>query len=180
MEKFNTMQLIKRRFFAMRNGIVADTLRRNGSVHKFIFGLNLPQIADISESFQSDVQLARELWANVSTRESMLLAPMLFPEGTMLYEEAKTWVGSSVSAETTDVLCHRLLRKLPFSFELAQELLHSPRELDRYAALRLLWHHISSYPEKIKELAELELRNMSQLTAQPARQIIEEIEWMQS
>lgn len=164
----------------MRNGIVADTLRRNGSVHKFIFGLNLPQIAEISESFQPDAQLARELWANVSTRESMLLAPMLFPEGMISYDEAKTWIESSVSAETTDVLCHRLLRKLPFSFELAQELSQSARELDRYAAMRLLWHHLSTYPEKIKKLAEAELRTTSKLTTQPARQIIEEIEWMQS
>ena len=30
MPEYNRMQIIKRRFFAMRNGIIADTLRKAG------------------------------------------------------------------------------------------------------------------------------------------------------
>ena len=44
MAEFNQTQEIKRRFFAMRNGIVADTIRKAGLQDKMIFGLNLPQI----------------------------------------------------------------------------------------------------------------------------------------
>ena len=46
--QYNQMQIIKRRFFAMRNGIIADTLRKAGLDYRMIFGLNLPQITDIA------------------------------------------------------------------------------------------------------------------------------------
>ena len=48
MSDFNPLQNIKRRFFALRNGVIADTLRRAGSPFKIIFGLNLPQLAEIA------------------------------------------------------------------------------------------------------------------------------------
>ena len=76
---FNEMQTVKRHFFAMRNGIIADTLRRAGSPFKIIFGLNLPQLMDIAESTPHSAELATRLWNNSSTRESMLLAPMIYP-----------------------------------------------------------------------------------------------------
>ena len=45
---FNEMQTVKRHFFALRNGVIADALRRAGSPFRIIFGLNLPQIAEIA------------------------------------------------------------------------------------------------------------------------------------
>lgn len=79
MPEYNRMQLIKRRFYAMRNGIIADTLRKAGLGYKIIFGLNLPQITEIASGLTADADLAEELWADRRTRESMLLAPMLYP-----------------------------------------------------------------------------------------------------
>ena len=48
MAEYNRMQIIKRRFFAMRNGIIADTLRKAGLDYRMIFGLNLPQVVEIA------------------------------------------------------------------------------------------------------------------------------------
>ena len=59
--KYNDMQLVKRRFFAMRNGIIADTLRSAGSPFKIIFGLNLPQIIDIASQTPHTIELAEQL-----------------------------------------------------------------------------------------------------------------------
>ena len=42
------LQQIKSRFMAMRNGIVADALRKGGMPHKVIFGLNVPQLSEIA------------------------------------------------------------------------------------------------------------------------------------
>ncbi len=61
---YNDMQTIKRRFFAMRNGIIADVLRRGGSPFRIIFGLNLPQIVEIAAENEASADLARRLWAN--------------------------------------------------------------------------------------------------------------------
>ena len=47
-QHYGPMQTVKRRFFAMRNGVIADVLRKGGSPFRTIFGLNLPQIAEIA------------------------------------------------------------------------------------------------------------------------------------
>ncbi len=64
------MQQIKRRFFAMRNGVVADMLRRAGSPFHIIFGLNLPQIVEIASEIPETQReaMADALWQNRSTR----------------------------------------------------------------------------------------------------------------
>lgn len=61
MSEFNQIQLIKRRFFAMRNGIVADTIRKVGFDYRMIFGLNLPQLKDIAAELPHTVELAQEI-----------------------------------------------------------------------------------------------------------------------
>ena len=58
---FNDMQTVKRAFFAMRNGVIADTLRRAGSPFKIIFGLNLPQISEIAARTPHTAGLAERL-----------------------------------------------------------------------------------------------------------------------
>lgn len=177
--EFNTMQQIKRRFFAMRNGLIADTLRRGGSPFKIIFGLNIPQIAEIADEFGKDILLARRLWKNNTTRESMLIAPMMMPADLLTKADAIKMVGESPSAEITDSLCHKLLRHLPFSLELASDLANdTDNDMARYAAMRLLWHHIQSAPDIAEQLAHKELSTGCSMTRQPAAQILDEIEFM--
>ncbi|MDE7376526.1 MAG: hypothetical protein K2N16_06735, partial [Muribaculaceae bacterium] len=68
------MQTLKRSMYAMRNGIVADALRKGGCPHKMVFGVNLPQLAEIARNFGKNREVAEQLWADTSTRESMMLA----------------------------------------------------------------------------------------------------------
>ena len=70
---------IKKRFFALRNGVVADTLRKAGMPYKMIFGLQVPQLAEIARSLKPETALADELWKDRDVRESRLLACYLFP-----------------------------------------------------------------------------------------------------
>ena len=131
------LQVIKHRFYAMRNGIVADTLRRAGAEYRVIFGVNLPQLKEIASDIGYDAVLARELWANVSTRESVLLAPMIMPAEEFTIDEARRWVASAPSVEAVDVLCLRLLGRMPFAAQIAEECLVSDSRLMQYAAMRL-------------------------------------------
>ena len=71
------MQHIKSRFFALRNGVIADRLRKSGSPYKIIFGLMLPQMEQIAGECVPSKELAEMLWNNRSTRESRLLASMV-------------------------------------------------------------------------------------------------------
>lgn len=140
---YNDMQLVKRRFFAMRNGVVADSLRRAGSPYPIIFGVNLPQIREIASQFEPSADLARRLWADGRTRESALLAPWLIPGRQLSESGAAGWLRSASSAEAVDVLCMACLRGADYAFRLAAMLIGSARELDRYAALRLALNNLT-------------------------------------
>lgn len=176
--EFNIMQLVKRRLFAMRNGLIADTLRRAGSPFKIIFGLNIPQIKEIADDFGKNQELADRLWENRSTRESMLLAPMLMNPESISITKAITMVKDSPATEITDSLCHKLLRYLPNSFELTKLLSEQTDDMSRYAAIRMLWHHISTHTEETKAIAQKIFDFDCPLTKLPAQQLIDEIQFL--
>lgn len=153
-QKYNRMQTVKRRFFAMRNGIISDTLRKAGSPFHIIFGLNLPQLVEIAEETGKDPVLAAQLWANTTTRESMLLAPMLVDASAVTVAQAREWIAGIPCAEVSDILCHRLLRHISGAWELAESLSDSPvGEWNDYTALRLLFNLLGSDPQRALGLA---------------------------
>ena len=131
MTEFNKLQTVKRRFFAMRNGIIADTLRRAGSPYRIIFGLNLPQLTEIATEIGQDADLAIQLRDNVTTRESQMLAPMIYPIEELTEDKAEQWIDAAQSTEAIDILCHRLLRHMPFAYGLMHKYADSPVELQR-------------------------------------------------
>lgn len=171
---FNEMQTVKRHFFAMRNGIIADTLRRAGSPFKIIFGLNLPQLMDIAESTPHSAELATRLWNNSSTRESMLLAPMIYPRDKFDADTATEWTAQIPTPEVADILCHRLLRHLPYSLELAIALCESDEDMKRYTGLRLFFNMVAQNAETALKYAEMNLDTPCSLTRNIAMQLADE------
>jgi len=171
---FNEMQTVKRHFFAMRNGIIADTLRHAGSPFKIIFGLNLPQLIEIAESTPHSAELATRLWNNSTTRESMLLAPMIFPREEFDAHTAAEWSSQLPTPEVADILCHRLLRHMPYSLELAVSLCESDDDMQRYTGLRLLFNIIGHNAKTALEYAERELNAQCVLTRNLATQLADE------
>lgn len=154
---FNEMQTLKRHFFAMRNGIIADVLRRGGSPFRIIFGLNLPQIVEIANQTPHTKDLAIRLWQNTSTRESMLIAPMLMPREEFGIDEARMWATQVPAFEVADILCHRLLRHLPYAARLVGDFIASDSEMLRYTGVRLacnLQHSLPDLAKKVKQLIE--------------------------
>lgn len=194
--EYNRMQIIKRRFFAMRNGIIADTLRKAGLDYRMIFGLNLPQIVEIAADQPHTAQLAEELWADRRTRESMLLAPMLYPPIEMDTATATRWLSEAPTTEVADVLCLKLLRTVPNALDIALSALSSPTEITRYTALRLLFNllilaqsnHAAGHDAASKSPRDLadtirpgvqaELAAASPLTRPIATQLLDEIDFL--
>ncbi len=174
--EFNDMQAVKRRFFAMRNGVVADTLRKGGSSFKIIFGLNLPQIADIAKETGTDTALGRKLWENRTTRESRLLAPMIMSPSEFTSDEIMAMCSDIDDIELADVFCHRFLRHYPTALSIARRLSSSDRTLDRYIALRLMFNLLDRYPAQAKELAENEAEFGDRLTRNLALRLLSELE----
>lgn len=179
MTDFNEMQTVKRRMYAMRNGIVADSLRKGGSPFRMIFGVNIPQLAEIAEETGKNATLAAELYADRSTRESMLIAPMLYPADEMTPELAMEWLRLSPTPEVTDILCHKLLRKLPFAAEIAEKCLESDNsDMMRYAGVRLLWNLLPSPASMMRPLAVKEAERNCPLTKRVAQTLVEEIDFL--
>lgn len=209
--EFNNMQTVKRRFYAMRNGALAAQMRNAGLNYSINFGLNLPQIKEIAAEQNATLtsaellQLACDLWKNNTTRESMLIAPMLYPADLMTEEVALQWMAQAPTAEVADNLCHSLLRKLPFANALPARFLNvttatttdcnstnegtntttvgtdSATDMQRYTALRL-WLNLlilgKADTQAIADAAKTEQQRNCPLTRSLTHRILEEIEFM--
>lgn len=136
---------IRKEFFAYRNGIVADKLRKAGDPHSVIMGCLLVDVTAIAQRTReaiNDVEalktLAQELWSDTNSRECRLAAPMLYPPELMTEQEALEWCKSVETAEIADNLCHKLLRKAPIAEDLMQPLIAHNCPLTRYTGYRLM------------------------------------------
>lgn len=171
---------IKQQFYAYRNGMLADRLRMSGDCHNIIFGLNLSQIVDVAKNLGQDKALAEQLWANDTTRESRLLAPMIYPVAEFTVEKAKTWVESLENAEVVDVLCHKLMRKTDYAEALYKEYADAESDLLRYFALRLALNLIVigrlNDMDGLRVIAENERQRNCKLTQMVVANILEEFE----
>ena len=134
---------IRKQFFAYRNGMLADALRGAGNCHTVIFGLTLQQVIEIAKSFEKDAELANDLWQDSRCREARMIAPLLMPFDSMLKDVAVAWCDGVEDCEICDVLCHRLLRYLPFADYLVENYIESHAPLYRYLAFRLLMNLIA-------------------------------------
>ena len=178
MAEFNQTQEIKRRFFAMRNGIVADTIRKAGLQYKMIFGLNLPQITEIAADITPSRELAEQFWADTRTRESMLLAPMIYPREELTRERASEMLREVYTTEVADILCHRLLRHLPYAMDLATDAVTSASEMERYGGFRLMFNLLYSRPAEIRPFVEAELASGTPLTHPICKSMLDEIKFL--
>lgn len=106
----------------------------------------ISQLSQLSQDSQQSqpsqdsffAHLSRALWTDRDHRECRMAATMLYPPNEFSQETALEWARGVETSEIADVLCHRLLRKLPFALELADQLLADETPLVRYTAFRLL------------------------------------------
>ncbi len=141
---------IRREFFAFRNGIVADTLRKAGDPHVMVMGCLLTDLTDIArrtrEAIGDDdealIALARALWEDDKSRECRLTAPMLYPAPLMTHDTALQWCAAVETAEVADNLCHKLLRHRPDADTLFRQLIVDDRALVKYTGYRLLLNRL--------------------------------------
>lgn len=162
----------------MRNGILADTLRRTMPEYRMVFGLNLPQIVEIAAETGPSLDLARELWADRRTRESLLMAPMVYPRDKVDFDTADSMICDVITPEVADILCHRLLRHLPFARELAMRHITSASDLRRYTAFRLLFNLLPEGAGEIKPFAEAEFAASCPVTRSITRTLLDEINFL--
>ena len=178
--QFNKMQTVKRRFFAMRNGLLADQMRRAGSKFRIIFGLNIIQLNEIATDYGHDAELAAELWGNHTTRESMLLATMLWREDDFSGEDIMALCDEVPDTEVADMVCHKLIKKRTDAEEIVNALYAKESPLMRYISLRLALPLIGTKIAAAKALAmaEDEIAKTEPLTKSLSMMVKSEAEFL--
>ena len=141
----NLSREIRKEFFAFRNGIVADKLRKAGDPHTMIMGCLLVDVQAIVQRQREAIDdaqtlkaLALELWNDTNSRECRLAAPMLYPAELMTLEQALQWCLSVETIEVADNLCHKLLRHIAEADALFRQLINHEKPLVKYTGYRLL------------------------------------------
>ena len=172
------IRAIKSEFFALRNGEIADRLRRAGSPYKIIFGLQLSQLDAMAARLQKSMELAGALWQNTSTRESRLLAVLVYPLDSLTRQVAADMLAQADTRELVDLLCFKLVRNLPDAEVLVCELCTT----DVYAALRLAMNLLCLQKlenlDSVYALAQAELANRESTCRIVARQVVDEIDFL--
>lgn len=137
---YHTMEIkdIKKYFFAHRNGITADVLRRAGSGFTMIFGVDVPALSALAREIGHDRELARQLWDDRAVRESHLLAPWLMDAASMTMEECMALALSVCDSEDALMLAFRVLKRHPQASAMLEELeTLSQKATDENAPARL-------------------------------------------
>ena len=109
---------IKKDFFRYRNGVVAESLSKLYPKGKLVFGLNVPQLMEISNKVPKDLDLALSLWKDKNCRESRLLSMYLFPTSLLPKDVASDLIKDVDSMEEAEFLAFRVLRHLSYANDL--------------------------------------------------------------
>lgn len=189
MEKVNDNNLsreIRKEFFAFRNGIVADKLRKAGDSHTMIMGCLLSDVVQITNRMRDAVAddeslaaLAQQLWDDTASRECRLAAPMLYPASMMTRDMAMQWCRSVENVEIADNLCHKLLRHIADADDIFLWLTEQDTPLAKYTGYRLLLNLLLlgkvKPSQSIKSIVEAEAAPAGALYTPLLRDIMEEL-----
>ncbi|MBR5169286.1 MAG: DNA alkylation repair protein [Muribaculaceae bacterium] len=173
---------IRKEFFAFRNGIVADKLRKAGDPHSMIMGCLLVDIVSIMRQASLTMgdniiraQVAQELWNDSNSRECRLAAPMLYPPEEMGLEMALQWSESVESVEVADNLCHKLLRHINGSDTLFRQLISQEKPLVKYTGYRLLLNLMITGKMQLNDTLRVIIESEASQAEQPLLSLLKDI-----
>lgn len=127
---------IKQLFFAHRNGITADALRKGGSGFRTIFGVELPPLSTLARSIGYDAELAGALWEDREVRESRLLSYWLMDPEALTRQECLELAAGVRDREDAQMLAFRVLKRRADAAEILADLDADPQLAMAAAALR--------------------------------------------
>lgn len=120
--EFDLYQQIKKDFFSLRNGIVAEILRKVDTSHQFIYGLTVPEFISLSKKYPKDMILGLKLWNDKKTRESRLFSLYLIPVKQLEKNKVIEMIKDVSTREEAEMLAFKILKHLPYAKELLEEM----------------------------------------------------------
>lgn len=145
------MQALKNEIVLSMNGVVAESLQKQGLLYKQNYGVVVSRLCEIARHHTQNALLAEALWLS-GEREFMLLACMLQPQEKFTRQDAQKWMKLVNNAELAEQLSFRLLSRLPFAVDIAREAIKEVDEWQQLVALYIL-------PRIAHELNEVQTRS---------------------
>lgn len=118
---------IRKKLRLSMNGVVSDAMKDYGFTYKHNHGVQIPRLKEIAQSYTSNHDLARRLWA-LKIRETMILATLLQPVEIFSENDAEEWTESIDNIEMAEQACMNLFSKLPFANAWSIKLISSENE----------------------------------------------------
>lgn len=116
---------IKKKIRLLMNGVVADSMKKNGIIYKQNYGVALPDLRNLASTYKPSNDLAQRLWV-IGGRETMILSILLQPIDSFTFEQAINRIESIKHNEIAELICMFLLSKTSYAPLLCVQLTESP------------------------------------------------------
>ncbi len=137
----------------LRNGDIADAMKRTGAHYKMNWGVSLVILRQMAKEFEPDHVLALKLW-NKQWRETMILAMLLDEPQKVTEEQMDFWTKSFESIEIAEIASTHLWVKSKFAFVKALEWCRGKKHLVRFTGIHLIGRLAITEKQAIDEMFE--------------------------
>ncbi len=137
----------------LRNGDIADAMRRTGIEYKMNWGVSLVILRQMAKEFEPDHLLALKLW-NKQWRETSILATLLDQPQEVSEEQMDFWTKNFESSEIAEIASTHLWVKSKFAFIKALEWCRGKKHLVRFTGIHLVGRLAITDKQAIDEMFE--------------------------
>ena len=137
----------------LRNGDIADAMKRTGIEYKMNWGVSLVILRQAAKEFEHDHILALKLW-NKQWRETSILATLLDEPAKVSEEQMDFWTKSFENIEIAELASTHLWVKSKFAFAKALEWCRGKKHLVRFSGIHLVGRLAITDKQSIDEMFE--------------------------
>ena len=146
-------QLILSKIKRLRNGDIADAMKRTGIEYKMNWGVSLVILRQMAKEFKPDHILALKLW-NKQWRETFILATLLDEPDKVNEEQMDFWTKTFENNEIAELASTHLWVKSKFAFIKALEWCRGKKHLVRFTGIHLVGRLAITDKQAIDEMFE--------------------------
>lgn len=137
----------------LRNGDIADAMKRTGIEYKMNWGVSLVILRQMAKEFEPNHLLALKLW-NKQWRETSILATLLDEPQKVSEEQMDFWTKTFENSEIAELTSTHLWVKSKFAFVKALEWCRGKKHLVRFTGIHLVGRLAITDKQAIDEMFE--------------------------
>ena len=146
-------QLALSKIKLLKNGDIADAMKRTGIEYKMNWGVSLVILRQMAREFEPDHILALKLW-NKQWRETSILATLLDEPDKINEEQMDYWTKTFENGEIAELASTHLWVKSKFAFVKALEWCRGKKHLVRFTGIHLVGRLAITDKQAIDEMFE--------------------------